>query len=82
MSRDNNRETMPIIAGLVDNFREIFGDVKVTYAAENGRELGKQDKEPGLSVGDMVLTPAKHRGQAAADRLRTDALMALKSRED
>lgn len=57
MSRENNRDSMPVVAALVDDFRAIFGDVKVTYAKEGGRELGKPDADPGLSVADMILTP-------------------------
>lgn len=57
MSREENRKTMPVVTRIVDDFKELFGDVKVTYANEGGRELGKRDEEPGLSVADLILTP-------------------------
>lgn len=80
MSRDNNRNAMPEIARVVDDFRAVFGDVKVTYAKEGGKELGKPDAEVGIPISEMVIGPAyvaKHRGQPAADRLRADALREL-----
>lgn len=47
MTRDNNRNAMPTVAALVDQLRAQGIEVKVLYAAENGRELGKkpQDRE-------------------------------------
>lgn len=55
MSREDNRKAMPTVAFFVSEFKAAFGDVKVTYASENGKELGKRDEEPGLSVADMVI---------------------------
>lgn len=38
----SNRMAMPRCTEIVDAFREIFGPVKVTYAAEAGMERGKR----------------------------------------
>lgn len=60
MSKDQNRQTMPIVASLVDNFRDIFGqDLKVTYAKENGREVGKKDTDPGIPMSVIQLDKIK-----------------------
>lgn len=47
MSRDNNRNAMPIVAAFVDEIRKQGLEVRVIYASENGKELGKkpQDRE-------------------------------------
>ena len=37
-----NRAAMPQVAEIVDAFREEFGQIVVTYAAENGREVGQR----------------------------------------
>lgn len=41
-ARRSNRERMPNVARMVDDFRAVFGDVKVVYA---------HDKETGVEVG-------------------------------
>ena len=42
-AREDNRKTMPDTAELVDKFRAAFGDgVKVLWAQEGDREVGKQ----------------------------------------
>jgi hypothetical protein len=53
----NNRNKMPVIAAVVDEFRALFGDdqVKVTYASEGGIELGARDTSAGISLGNMVI---------------------------
>lgn len=41
---EENRRRMPIISGVVDSFRDAFGEanVKVVYVKENGIVMGKQ----------------------------------------
>lgn len=61
---ERKRAAFPLIAAVTDEFREVFGpDVKLLYAAENGRELGKQP-EAGKPVcaADMVVEPKKEKG--------------------
>jgi len=38
----NNRAAMPQVADIVDQIRAQGLDVKVIYAAENGKELGRK----------------------------------------
>ena len=40
-----NRKAMPQVAEIVDAFREEFGaeNIKVTFASENGREVGQRE---------------------------------------
>lgn len=40
--RQSNRGAMPQCSEIVDAFREVFGPVKVTYAAEGQMEKGKR----------------------------------------
>ncbi len=42
MTADKNRQQMPNVAAIVDEFREAFQDITVTYAEENGIVKGKQ----------------------------------------
>jgi len=37
-----NRAAMPIVTEFVDAMREEFGEIVVTYASENGREVGQR----------------------------------------
>jgi hypothetical protein len=37
-----NRAAMPQVAEVVDAFREEFGQITVTFASENGREVGQR----------------------------------------
>lgn len=41
MSRERNRQQFPTVARVVDQFRSVFGPVKVFHATENGRTLGR-----------------------------------------
>ena len=42
--RERNRKDFPQLAGMVDEFRRIFGpDVKLVAGIERGREVGKVD---------------------------------------
>lgn len=41
--RTKNRERMPTIAAVIDDFRRVFGPgVKLLYAMENGHEVGNR----------------------------------------
>jgi hypothetical protein len=37
-----NRAAMPEVAQIVDAFRKEFGQITVTFASENGREVGQR----------------------------------------
>ena len=37
-----NRESMPKVSAAVDAFKAVFGELRVTYASENGITKGKQ----------------------------------------
>jgi len=40
---DENRRNFPLTAALLDEFRAVFGSgVKLIWARENGREIGKR----------------------------------------
>lgn len=47
-----NREQFPTVAGVVAQFRDVFGadQVRVTYAEENGRSIGEKPKD---GLGDV-----------------------------
>ena len=52
---EENRKRMPTIAAWVDEARAIFGDdVKVLYASENGRTVGRLG-EQGIKLSETVL---------------------------
>ena len=40
--RERMRREFPLTAEAVDQLRELFGEVKVLWLSENGREVGKQ----------------------------------------
>jgi hypothetical protein len=42
MSAKQNRKDMPETAKIVDEFRRVFGPVKVKWCTENGKTLGKK----------------------------------------
>lgn len=47
--RQRNRERMPTIAGVVDEFRRVFGPgVRLRYASENGHEVGEAEQTTNL----------------------------------
>ena len=58
-----------IAAVQVENFR---------HACEVRNVVARYRKDGGEAVKEFLAQVSKHRGQAAADRLRTDALLALK----
>lgn len=41
----SNRQQMPAVAKMVHEVRSVFGEVKVLYAEENGRSIGKEQGE-------------------------------------
>ena len=43
--REENRKKMPEVARFVDLVREVFGDVKVIEAEENGIKLGGKNEQ-------------------------------------
>jgi hypothetical protein len=45
MSEKNNRERMPTVAAMVDEWRKQFPDLKVVYASENGITIDKRGDE-------------------------------------
>lgn len=45
MSAEKNRSDFPEFAKVVDEFRRVFGPIKVKWVRENGRELGNVPKE-------------------------------------
>lgn len=54
-----NRARFPQSARFLDEMRSVFGpDVKMTWASENGDEIGRVDQPAGASVcvRDMVLS--------------------------
>lgn len=58
-----NRQAMPVVAGMADQFRKVFGadQMKVVYAEENDRKLGTPPPagiKPVLT-GDKVPMPPK-----------------------
>ena len=64
---ERNRAAFPDVAQIVDDFRAVFGPgVKVLYATENGREIGKPQPFEGTDVDKLLrLDDAmKRRGTA------------------
>ena len=55
MTREENRARMPIVTAWVDMMRAEFGEVRVTYASENGLTLGKP-----LPVGFVAHPSPEH----------------------
>jgi hypothetical protein len=53
MSREDNRQRMPVVAAVVDQFREFLGSV--VYASENGHTLDR--REP-VSADQVFEIPA------------------------
>lgn len=82
MSRDENRTWFPTVAKVVDEFRAVFGDgVRLTYASENGIEVGNALDESQYRVicgADMVVT--KKTEEVEDDSASTILLRPRKSR--
>jgi hypothetical protein len=51
MSKDANRNAMPTVAALVDEWRKSFPDLKVIYAEESGKVIDR--REPETNVFDI-----------------------------
>jgi hypothetical protein len=51
MSRDKNREQMPTVAQVVDQFRAYMG--RVIYASENGRVIDRREPVSADQVFDI-----------------------------
>jgi len=49
VSSKENREDFPTLAGIIDQFKDVFGadQVKVRYVEENGKSLGKRPDDWG-----------------------------------
>ena len=58
-----NRDAFPLVAEMVAEARRDFGDkIKVRYASENGREIGRRG-DPGV-VATVIAKQTKKRGRA------------------
>lgn len=55
------REHLPTCAAVAAEFRAVFGDVRMTYASENGHVIGKPGTDGVMVsetvVGSMALVP-------------------------
>ncbi len=54
---EENRKKMPAVAAFVDEMKAAFGadQVRVTFASENGVQLGTPDTERGIKLSDCVI---------------------------
>ena len=52
--KQRTRERYPIVAEFLDEIRAEFGEATLTYASENGRQLGERGPD-GVSVSEIVL---------------------------
>ena len=52
--KQRTRERYSIVAEFLDEIREWDADAKLTYASENGRQLGERGPD-GVSVSEIVL---------------------------
>ena len=50
------RNNLPTCAALAGDFKAVFGDVRLVYAAENGHELGKQGPD-GVKLSETLVGP-------------------------
>lgn len=63
-TRESNRAQFPESAKILDMFRAVFGeDTKLTYASENGREVGKK-QDMTNAVTPSVIYKAKGKQNA------------------
>lgn len=55
-----NRRAMPVITAFVDEMKAAFGadQVRVTYASENGRSMGRKSTDVGIPLTQVYLTPS------------------------
>ena len=48
-----NRHRMPVLSAFIDKAKAALGDdMRVTYASENGTELGKKDTSDGVKLSE------------------------------
>jgi len=57
-----NRQTMPIIAAVVDQLREVFGPVQVVFASEGGKNLGREPPPGVIAYPPHVPIKLRKRG--------------------
>jgi hypothetical protein len=75
------RETMPTVAGWIDELREAFGADQINpsikaglagqptfYAEENGVAVGTKDTRTGIPLSDIVIGPWEATAQAGGVR--------------
>ena len=53
--KTQNRHKMPNVAQIVDEFREYFPDLQVTWAKEGEHEIGRRDTEAGITLENVVI---------------------------
>lgn len=93
MANENNSQLFDFFterAGIIENDGDIDrGNAEALALAETEafrhncevrNVVARYRKDGGEAVKDFLSQVARHRGQAAADRLRTDALNALKEK--
>ena len=51
-----NRRRMPWVTAAVDQFREVFGDVRVVWAKEGGVEIGSKGPD-GIKLSETLVGP-------------------------
>jgi len=50
---EQNRRRMPVLSAFIGSAKAALGDgLKVTYASENGTELGKKDTSDGVKLSE------------------------------
>jgi hypothetical protein len=50
---EQNRRRMPVLSAFIESAKAALGDgLKVTYASENGTELGKKDTSDGVKLSE------------------------------
>lgn len=51
-----NRRRMPGVTAVVDEYREVFGDVRVVWAKEGGVEIGSKGPD-GIKLSETLVGP-------------------------
>lgn len=70
---ERNRSAMPGVAAIVDHLRDVFGaGVRVQWAEESGRTVGKRDEETGIDV-DRIIAADDWNKQCAGKHGRREA---------
>lgn len=53
---EENRRRMPVLSAFIESAKAAMGDgLKVTYASENGTELGKKDTSDGVKLSETTV---------------------------